>query len=122
MLVVKDTEGTIANRATALNNATANVAATITIILVPLCTSPSIQFIYKSYGFNLQNISQICQLRSKSIIITMAQTTNHPILLGLLYYIYLLQIGFPVSIFTIVVKMILSRYKLGFIISLLKTN
>lgn len=107
MLTREDTEGTIANRATALNNATANVAAAITIILVPLCPSPSIQFIYKSSGFNLQNITQICQLLSKSIIITMAQTTNHPILLGLLYYIYLLQIGFPVSIFTIVVKMIL---------------
>lgn len=76
MLVVKDTEGITANRSIVLNNATANVAATITIILVLFCPSPSVQFIYKFYGFGLQNISQICQLLSKSIIITLAQTTT----------------------------------------------
>ena len=40
MLFVRDTEGTTANRATAFNNASANVAATITITWIALFPSP----------------------------------------------------------------------------------
>lgn len=60
VLAVKDTKGTFANRAIAFNNTTANVAAIITIISVPFCPLPYVQFTYKSYGFNLQNISVYC--------------------------------------------------------------
>jgi len=41
MLFVRDTEGTTGNRATAFNNASANVAATITITWIALFPSPA---------------------------------------------------------------------------------
>ena len=120
MLVIKYTEGTSANRATAFNNASVNVAASITIILVPLCPSSSIQFICKSYGFNLENISQICQLLSKSIIITLAQTATisylYPTDRSLCFYSLIQSICHSNS------KNDPLKYKLGFIIFLLKTN